>query len=262
MPTLLTKSCLSDAPSGGVRPCLRWTPVVVLVAVLALAACVPPQPPPPRPTPAEIAAHASKPTTRSRPSAIDRHAKRTDGLRGGDLIFEDHFDRPELGEKWTVKQPGEWVLESGKLTARNVPVYDDRNKGVWLNIQLPDKVRIEFDSRSTSETGDTKCEVFARNPIHEGGYSIIFGGWNNTINTIARLGEHEANRVVQRPHVPVIKDKTYTWAIVRTDHVVRWYIDGKYMASYDDANSVRGGHFGFNNWLTQVTFDNLAIYAL
>ena len=238
---------------------LPW--LVALVIGAFVASCVPPQPPPPRPSEAEIAARQAKKANRGRP-APDKHAARKDGLKGGKLVFQDDFERAELGGDCAVLQAGEWQIKAGKLKANRVPVYDDRNKGVWLNVKLPDKARIEFEALAVDERGDTKCEVFARSKSHEAGYSIIFGGWNNTINTIARLGEHEPKRAIQRPHVPVKTGSTYKWTIVRTANVVRWYVDDKFMIAYDDAEPVRGRYFGFNNWLTKVSFDKIRIWQL
>jgi hypothetical protein len=237
-------------------------------ALVALLGCTPPEPPPPRPkaqTPAPKAEAVEDPQQKQR--------DRRDGLEGGRLVFEDSFERAELGENWIAKQPGEWALDGGLLKPN--PVADDslRNQGLWLAKTLPDKVRITFKSRSLSAVGDTKCEVFATEPKHEAGYSVIFGGWSNTINTIARKGEHEPKRVVQRTHIGpdgseqrdhqrVEQGRTYTWTIVRTDAAVRWYIDGKFMIAYDDPEPVAGRYFGFNNWATDVRFDDLQVYAL
>jgi len=225
----------------------------------ALHACQPPEPPPPRPMPGKPAAVA-EPVIVADPQ--EAQAKRKDGLTGGRLVFEDNFDRDELGADWLVRQPGEWTVAAGFLHANRVEKDDDRNQGVWLQKPLPDKVRIEFDSKSLSAAGDTKCEVFGEQPKHESGYSIIFGGWNNTLNTIARQGEHETSRVVQRDHQKVERARLYHWTIVRTDAAVRWYIDGKFMVAYDDANPVKGHNFGFNNWATDVHFGHLRVYEL
>jgi hypothetical protein len=237
---------------------------VALALGLALAACVPPTPPPPRPTEAQIAERARLAEQRAQaaaqPSAQSKHAGRKDGLEGGKLVFEDRFDRSELGNDWTVAHAGEWDIDDGRLRANLVRVYDDRNQGVWLQRRLPKQARIEFDAEVISDKGDVKCEVFARKAAHETGYSIIFGGWDNTINTIARLGEHEPSRAVQVPHKRVQSHKRYHWTIVRTDNVVRWYVDGEFMLDYDDAARVDGPFFGFNNWTSDVRFDDLRIY--
>ena len=43
---------------------------------------------------------------------------------------------------------------------------------------------------------------------------------------------------------------------------VRWYLDGKFIVAYDDADPVKGHQFGWNNWATDVRFDDLRIFAL
>ncbi|MBM4342846.1 MAG: hypothetical protein FJ100_05665 [Deltaproteobacteria bacterium] len=230
------------------------------IALGALCACTPPEPPPPRPA----AARAAPTELRTEPEADPQAAQavRTDGLQGGTLVFEDHFDRADLGPDWLGKHAGEWILEGGEVKANRVQAEEVRNQGLWLQKPLPDKVRVTFRARSLSRVGDTKCEIFATEPRHEAGYSVIFGGWNNTINTITRLGEHEPRRVVQSDHQRVESGRTYAWTLVRTDHVVRWYIDGKFMIAYPDDRPVRGSFFGFNNWATDVRYDDLQVFAL
>ncbi len=226
-------------------------------ALGVLATCTPPDPPPPRPAAPKVAAPAEP---ESDPQAVQ--GARTDGLQGGTLVFEDHFDRAELGADWLSKHAGEWVIEAGEVKPNRVAQEEVRNQGLWLQKPLPDKVRVTFKTRSLSRVGDTKCEIFATEPRHEAGYSVIFGGWGNTINTIARLGEHEPRRIVQSDHQRVETGRSYTWTIVRNDHVVRWYLDGKFMIAYPDDRPVRGNYFGLNNWATDVRYDDLQVFAL
>jgi hypothetical protein len=233
--------------------CKFW----MAASTLAVVACTPPEPPPPRPPAPKPSA---EPAEAEDPQA--RHAARKDGLTGGQLVFSDSFDRSDVGSDWTVRHAGEWLIEAGELKAVRVAEEEVRNQGVWLNRPLPDKVRVTFKARALSKVGDTKCEIFGTESKHESGYSIIFGGWNNSINTITRKGEHEPRRVVQSPHRPVENGKTYTWTVVRTDHVVRWYVDGTFMIAYDDNDPVRGNAFGFNNWATDVRFDDVQVFAL
>ncbi len=243
---------------------MRTAAHLVLFTIAAcVGACQPPRPPPPRPTEAQIAdreqARQSQANARSTDS---EHARNKAGLTGGKLVFSDNFDGPGLADAWRVMLAGEWTVTSGELSANRVDAYDDRNKGVWLNVPLPEKTRIEFRSRSLSKEGDMKCEVFATEQKHEAGYSIIFGGWSNTINTICRLGEHEPRRVVQVPNQPVQSNRKYKWTVVRTDNTVRWYIDDKFMVAYEDKQPVKGRWFGFNNWLSDVRFDDLRVWDL
>jgi len=226
------------------------------VAFALLAGCT-------RPPPIERPAPSATPAAGTRASAAaERRDDRSDGLQGGTIVFQDDFERPELGSQWQVGHGPAWRLENGWVHGTTAPNDDDKNRGLWLMQELPEKARIEFEAKSLSDIGDTKCEVFNTEPRHEAGYAIIFGGWRNTINTIARMGEHEPNRVEQKPHVRVQKGKVYKWAIVRNDNVVRWYIDGRLMISYDDKQPIAGRYFGFNNWATDVWYDSVRVYQL
>lgn len=183
------------------------------------------------------------------------------GLTGGKLVFEDNFERGELGDAWTT-EGSTWRIVDGW-------VHDDaaRNAGLWLDRELPERVRIQFKARSDMPTdgsgfrGDLKCEVFARTPSHQGGYILIYGGWENTINTIARLDEHGADRLEDLKG-RVVAGKVYEWTIVRTDSTLRWYVDGKPFLAYEDREPIDGRYFGFNNWLSKAYFDDVAIYEL
>ena len=221
--------------------------------------CTPPEPPPPRPPRVAAKVETGKEGATD-PQAVQ--AARTDGLTGGKLVFEEHFEREELGPDWLARQDGEWRIADGWLRAEKVANEDLRNQGVWLQRALPKATRVVFKSRSMTQVGDTKCEIFNREPKHESGYSIIFGGWNNTTHAIARGGEHEPNRRNQSNPQKVEAGRSYVWTIVRNDNVVRWYIDGKFMVAYDDAAAIEGSIFGFNNWASDLRFDDLEIYEL
>ncbi len=188
----------------------------------------------------------------------------------GKLVYSDDFERTALGSEYLQGQPdpgwsaGTWKIEGGKLEADNI-----HNAALWLRRPLPEKVKIEFDARARSETGDVKCEVFGDGKTHQSGYIIIFGGWHNSTNCIARQDEHQNERKEDKRcprrgnrSMCVEPDVDYKWTIVRTDHVVRWYLDDTLYLTYADNDPVLGRHFGFNNWEAPVSFDNLKIYDL
>ncbi len=134
-------------------------------------------------------------------------------------------------------------------------------------------VRIEFDARSdeferkgkTVFPGDLKCEAFTVSPEHQTGYVFIFGGWSNRVNRIARLEEHgegDGARIVDGPKHKVKAGHTYRMKVVRVGKVMAWYADDVYLAHMEDPELIEGRHFGFNNWRSRLTFDNLAVYSL
>ena len=177
------------------------------------------------------------------------------------MVFEDDFERPGLGGHWTTKHPG-WRIVEGKVRDT-----DARNAGLWLKRTLPQRTRVEFDIQSDplpdgkTFPGDLKCEIFAVRPEHEGGYVLINGGWGNRLDVIARLDEHGTDRLEQ-PAAEVKPSKVVRWAIARVDGSVYWFRDGKLHMTYEDKEPVQGHYLGFNNWLSNVAYDNLAVYDL
>ena len=176
-------------------------------------------------------------------------------MTGGVLEFSDDFNRKDLGEHWTSKKPGAWSIRNGRLF-----VTKAYNHGLWLDVLLPPRARIEFDSEAASPTVDMKCEVFAEKPQHQSGYIVILGGWHNTLSIIARLNEHGKDRLTTDRVGK--QGKVYHWAIVRTGSTMQWYLDGRLFMEYPDKEPLRGLYFGFNDWEAPVYFDNLKIYRL
>lgn len=194
----------------------------------------------------------------------------------GEVVFEETFDGPKLDPSvWndTTKAPGaqgSWEIVNGQLHSKGT-----RNAALWLSKPLPDRVRVEFDARSGSPQGDIKAEIFGDGKTHESGYVLIFGGWKNTTNAIARLDEHGKDRCDNAPskvcrlaaskNTRVAKGKTYKLAVVRVDHVVRWFVDGKLFMAFADPAPLTGpkhAHFGFNDWAVPLYFDNLKVTDL
>lgn len=182
------------------------------------------------------------------------------GLTGGTRIFADDFQRDDLGDHWTTTANAAWTLDHGVLQVANA-----RNDALWLDVPLPDRVRVEFDVTGHHDDGDLKFEMFGDGHTHASGYILIYGGWQNTTTCIARLDEHGRDRLDREEHVPVEPGRTYHFAAVRTDNRLRFYIDGELVLTYDDAHPLEGEghrHMAFNNWTAAASFDNLEIYDL
>lgn len=184
---------------------------------------------------------------------------RTDGVSGGELVFEDTFDGQDVDARWSSTS-SVWRLEEGAMV-----VAGARNAALWLNFPLPERVRVEFDAIADSEDGDIKFEIFGDGQTHESGYIAIYGGWSNQTTCIARLDEHGSDRLDAPEHQTIVPGQTYQLTAVRTDNQFRWYIDGELVLTRDDQQPLRGeSHrfFAFNNWDAPVRFDNLRIYDL
>jgi hypothetical protein len=179
--------------------------------------------------------------------------------------FSDDFERPALGEQWN-NTGGPWAIREGKLHIRGA-----RNRPLWLRRTLPRDVRIEFDARSDSPDGDIKIEVFGdghsraeTESYTATSYVIIFGGWGNTRNVLARMDEHGSDRVIG-PARRVEPGRTYRFKIERDGDTITAWVDDQVLVRMEDEDPLEGrghDHFAFNNWETELTFDNLRIEPL
>ncbi|MBI4699802.1 MAG: hypothetical protein HY744_01325 [Deltaproteobacteria bacterium] len=185
--------------------------------------------------------------------------------------FEDRFERETLGGDYQVVGQG-WRIVAGELCAEGA-----RNRGVWLRRSLPLNARIEFDARSASPDGDIKAEAWGDGRSGATGssysnatsYLFILGGWKNTQHVLARLDEHGRDRLVlevdrSSPDLqaqPVEPGQIYRFRIERSDgRTVAWSIDGRPVHELSDPEPLAGrghDHFGFNDWMVRVCFDNL-----
>ena len=187
-------------------------------------------------------------------------------------MFTDDFERTALGDRWTAESP-QWRLVDGTIINHHAD-----NAGFWLKERLPTgDVRIEFDVRSdpfnkkvkgkTTEVfpGDLKCEAFNQEPSHQTGYVLIFGGWNNQVNRIARLEEHgdgEGARIEDGAGYPVQPGQTYRMKVIRVGNTIAWYANDTHLVHMTDDDFINGRYFGFNNWRSRLTFDNVEVYKL
>jgi hypothetical protein len=183
----------------------------------------------------------------------------------GPAGFSDDFDRQELGDDWN-NTGASYAIRDGKLRIKGA-----RNKPLWLRRTLPRDVRVELDVRSDSPEGDIKIELFGdgvskaeKASYTATGYVVIFGGWNNSLNVLARRNEHGEDRVVGPPY-KVVQGKTYPMKIERRGATIKVWVAERELLRMTDPNPLEGlgqDHFGFNNWQSELWFDNLRIHPL
>jgi len=174
--------------------------------------------------------------------------------------FSDNFERLELGPDWLAEGRA-FRIESGQLATRATG-----NRGLWLRRALPRDVRIEFTVRAEGTAADIKLEVFGDGQAADStsGYIVIFGGWSNTLNVIARRNENGADRVIG-PARPIVKGQTYRMRIERRGRVIEAFADEGLLARLEDPAPLEGpGHqyFAFNGWQSDLYYDNLVITPL
>lgn len=179
--------------------------------------------------------------------------------------FSDNFERKELGTAWR-STGGPYSIVDGKLKVRGA-----RNKPLWLRRILPRDVRIELDVRSETPDGDIKLEVYGdgtskavQASYTATSYVVIFGGWNNSKNVLARMDEHAPDRV-EGPARKVERGHTYRMKIERKGDTISAWADGTLLVKMVDPKPLWGpghDHFAINNWQSELWFDNLKITPL
>jgi hypothetical protein len=198
------------------------------------------------------AARAVPPAAPAPPAAL------TPGL-DKKLVFSDDFERKELGPNWSFSG-GAWSIQEGRIhTTRAL------NKCLWLTKPIPADAVIEMDAWSMIPRGDIKFTVFGDGVEHETGYTLILGGWFNSISIIARMDEHGADRKERHDKGVVIPGRKYHFEMRRLGGRIDWLVDGQLYLTYDDPAPLRGpGHdrFAFCNWESPLYFDNLKIHEL
>lgn len=186
----------------------------------------------------------------------------------GDQVFTDDFERKRLGGNY-YKTGGDYAIVDGALHVQGA-----HNHPLWLRKKLPRDVEIELDVWTESRTGDLKVELFGdgksrardKGAYTSTGYVAIHGGWNNSKSILTRRDEH-GGELAERTQPRVEQGKKYHWKLVRQGKQVDWYVDDMEtpFLSYTDASPLAGpGHeyFAFNNWESDVYFDNLVIRPL
>jgi hypothetical protein len=188
-----------------------------------------------------------------------------DPLKGGQIVLSERFDGP-LGARFTDTSAGAYSVVGGELRAKGA-----HNHPLWLNAKLPDDARVEFKARAQSPAVDIKVELFgdgrsyARTASYTAtSYVLILGGWNNSRSIIARMNEHGDDRRVREEPRGVV-GRSYAFAAVRRGGLLTWFVDGERFLELDDPEPLRGAghdHFAFNNWQSEVYFDDLVVYRL
>lgn len=180
--------------------------------------------------------------------------------------FTDSFERQALGSEYH-NTGGPYRLDKGKLR-----VHRAYNKPLWLKRKLPRNAVVEFDVTSHSDDGDIKVEIWGDGESYATtkgaylatSYVFIFGGWGNRISALCRLDEHSPDRKT-RNDIKVEKDRAYHWKITRKGNLVSWEVDGKPFLEMNDQSPLEGprhAYLGFNNWASDLSFDNLKITPL
>ena len=181
--------------------------------------------------------------------------------------FVENFETGQLDPTLWNPTSGDYSVEDGALLVRNA-----RNHPLWLRRPLPCDVQLDFTTWSDSPDGDIKVEVMGDGASYDPdqgaylstGYVFIFGGWRNSLSTIARMDEHQARLTVDE-RTRVEQGRKYRWSIRFIGGTIEWSIDGQPFLRAEDPEPLCGPghhHFAVDDWAVPVHFDDLSITPL
>ena len=198
--------------------------------------------------------------------AVLTHACVPDATPIGSTGFETSFSAPTIDRSLWHSTGGPYVQVGGGLEVKGA-----YNRPLWLRRPLPRDVELTFFATSFSDAGDIKVELFGdgesfakRRSYRASGYVLIFGGWQNRLNVIARLDEHGADRV-EGPVKPVVPGHRYAIRIRREGNTLSWFADDALLGRLVDPKPLWGRKnrfFAFNNWEARVRFEDLRVVPL
>lgn len=180
--------------------------------------------------------------------------------------FADRFEGAALADHWH-STGGPYRVLSGRLN-----VSYAYNHPLWLRPRLPRDAEIRFTAESRSPDGDVKVELWgdgqsaatSKGAYTSSGYVLIHGGWKNRITVLARMDEHGKDRL-ERRDMKIETARVYRWRVVRRGSKLTWWIDDSLVHEMDDPAPLHGdghAHLGFNDWESEVFFDDVEIKAL
>ncbi|MBJ6759471.1 hypothetical protein JGU66_01770 [Myxococcaceae bacterium JPH2] len=204
--------------------------------------------------------------------------------------YEQTFSDPSVVARDFFSTGAYWRVTGGELLGPS-----PKNNPLWLQARLPDDVAIEFDVRSEYPEGDIRVEVFGNGRDPSSGYTLVQGGWNNSLSVLARNDINAPSMEVLKRRAARIAEsnggqgtdlvatgafkrdtavrveargntvqagRVYHWRIERRGTVLRWFIDGTLLLELDDPFPLKGsGHdrLGLSGWESQLFFDNLRV---
>lgn len=191
-------------------------------------------------------------------------------------VFTDAFERGSIGADWFATSEA-WKIEGGRVC-----VTDARNHPLWLKRKIPVNARVEVDAVALSPEGDLKIEVWGDGKSFAEGtsysdatsYLFIFGGWKNTLHVLARLDEHDGERLEipivagsEDEHAqPAQPGQTYHFTVERRNgSTVSFAVNGSKYFEYADEQPLAGvghDHLALNAWSAPVCFDNVTVTPL
>lgn len=160
------------------------------------------------------------------------------------VVFEDGFDRSEIGPDWNVA--GNAQIVNGRLR-----YGDDGVHLAQITRPFADDVRIEFDAEAVPER--LPCDLSAS--LASGGYLLAFGGMSNTGYQIIGGGQME-RAVIHNPPKLIERGRIYRIAAMKEGKRLVLEVDGEVLLSATDEDPLGGQGY---NQVGTITWNGMFV---
>ncbi len=159
---------------------------------------------------------------------------------GWHLVFQDEFDRKELGKDWKVVD-GKWKIENNALvgsgtliSTRGLPA-DNRSGFHRLEFEAMTTLPGDAKVSDLSSFMQSKFEADDREPW-KSGYYFQFGGHYNTVTQLAKAGK----TLRLHPDQKITPRRVHKIVVENDRGKLRCFVDGKAVFSEADERSLIG----------------------
>jgi hypothetical protein len=175
----------------------------------------------------------------------------SDANRGWKLVFEDNFNRKELGSDWSTPVRKIELDRAGM-------VHAPWNKGhMVLNKKFERDVRLEYTLKMVDreKTDPHGAWISSRTGEFDSGYYFSAGRTSDATTMLLRDG-FKFDRLDWAKNTPLVKTgKTYHIICQRSGNRVTYLVDGKVVMDLLDEESLTGAHVGILVMLGQQVSD-------
>ncbi len=195
---------------------------------------------------------------------------------GWELVFEDDFEREELGDKWEIHE-GSWEIVDGDLRGSGtivsaVPLPEDGPLSYQRMefhavtdvevIQLIPGMDVEPEIGDVSSFINSKSiETSETARPTRTGYFFQFGGYYNTRNRIVRAGSTLVDD--QDTENQIVADQMHHVVVENDEGHLRFFVDGELWYEYEEGRSVleeEQNRVGFY-FYTRARISDVKVYA-
>ncbi|MDD5643894.1 MAG: protein kinase [bacterium] len=184
------------------------------------------------------------------------------------LIFEDNFNRREIGNNWEAfvgnrkidlkEDLSVWKIENGELS-----VQSWENAFIILKkIPVSGDLKMTFDAY-TVPPHDNNIQCFICDETRTTGYVFHIGGWKNQKTAITK--GYAPNILDQTSLLKVEPDRNYKIKVEKVGKNVKLFVDNRLIlriVDYTPFISMENQYAGLDTWGSHVKFDNFKLYKL